>query len=233
MNANRGALARGLIRLYPRQWCGRYGDEFLVLIGEHGLDARRTANIIRAAGDEWATLAVRRLLGSEREDAVIRRIAWWVVHVVLAWAAAMTVSAVFPVAATVVGVAVGICGWDLVNERAHFMFSDRAMSLGLLDPVFLMIALVMVPSVVVAFKLTRAGREMPRTARVATVAAVLFASALSHAWWNSYSDWWGIMSLSMLDSFLSLAAGGFVIACALFPRSAHGLTSDPPKLVPA
>ena len=45
-------LARALLRLYPRAWRQRYGDEFLALIADGGLSWREVVDVIGAAGVE-------------------------------------------------------------------------------------------------------------------------------------------------------------------------------------
>jgi hypothetical protein len=45
-------LARALLRLYPRAWRARYGDEFLAFIDDSGLSWRAVANVVAAAGAE-------------------------------------------------------------------------------------------------------------------------------------------------------------------------------------
>ena len=42
-------LARALLRLYPRAWRARYGDEFLALVGDTGLSWRTVADVSTAA----------------------------------------------------------------------------------------------------------------------------------------------------------------------------------------
>ena len=45
-------LARALLRLYPRSWRERYGDEFLALVDQSGLTWREAADVVLAAGLE-------------------------------------------------------------------------------------------------------------------------------------------------------------------------------------
>lgn len=45
-------LARALLRLYPRAWRARYGDEFLELLAESGLSWRAVLDVVAAAGVE-------------------------------------------------------------------------------------------------------------------------------------------------------------------------------------
>jgi hypothetical protein len=42
-------LARALLRLYPRAWRARYGDEFLALVADTGLSWRTLADVSSAA----------------------------------------------------------------------------------------------------------------------------------------------------------------------------------------
>lgn len=48
-----------LLRLYPRAWRERYGDEFLELVGQTGLGPRVLFDVVTAASREW----VRALAG--------------------------------------------------------------------------------------------------------------------------------------------------------------------------
>ena len=45
-------LARALLRLYPRAWRSRYGEEFLSLLADAGLTWRGVADVARAALSE-------------------------------------------------------------------------------------------------------------------------------------------------------------------------------------
>lgn len=45
-------LARALVRLYPRAWRIRYGDEFLAFVAESGLSWRAVADVVVAAAVE-------------------------------------------------------------------------------------------------------------------------------------------------------------------------------------
>lgn len=49
---------RTLLRLYPRAWRERYGDEVLALIEQSGGGWRCTANLIIGAAREWARTAI-------------------------------------------------------------------------------------------------------------------------------------------------------------------------------
>ena len=51
-------FARVLLRLYPRAWRQRYGDEVLALIADGGLSWREVADVIGAAGVERARAIV-------------------------------------------------------------------------------------------------------------------------------------------------------------------------------
>jgi hypothetical protein len=55
-----GRVARQLVRLYPRRWRERYEAEMLALIEDTGLDWRRGANVLYAAGREWGAVLLRR-----------------------------------------------------------------------------------------------------------------------------------------------------------------------------
>ena len=45
-------FARALLRLYPRAWRERYGEEWLTLVGDHGLTPRVVVDVIGAAALE-------------------------------------------------------------------------------------------------------------------------------------------------------------------------------------
>lgn len=51
-------LARALLRLYPRAWRERYGDEFLGLIDETGLTWRSAVNVVAGAAAQRARALV-------------------------------------------------------------------------------------------------------------------------------------------------------------------------------
>lgn len=52
--------AQGLIRLYPRAWRDRYGDEFVAAVGNAPLHVQQIVDIISGAIDAWFSSDVRR-----------------------------------------------------------------------------------------------------------------------------------------------------------------------------
>jgi len=48
-----------LLRLYPRAWRERYGDEFLAVVGESGMGVQQTIDIVSGAIDAWLSSDVR------------------------------------------------------------------------------------------------------------------------------------------------------------------------------
>jgi hypothetical protein len=59
-------IARALLRLYPRDWRERYGDEFLALVSQSGLSSHAVVDIVAVATIE----RVRTLLGLARAEIV-------------------------------------------------------------------------------------------------------------------------------------------------------------------
>jgi hypothetical protein len=59
-----------LLRLFPRGWRARYGDEFLATVGEEPLRARQIVDIAAGAVDAWLSADVRR--ATRRESDVER-----------------------------------------------------------------------------------------------------------------------------------------------------------------
>lgn len=53
-----------LLRLYPRAWRERYGEEFLALVGESPLRPQQMIDIIAGAVDAWMSADVRGATGS-------------------------------------------------------------------------------------------------------------------------------------------------------------------------
>jgi hypothetical protein len=51
--------AERLLRLYPRAWRERYGDEFLAITGEGRLGPQQTIDIVSGAIDAWLSADVR------------------------------------------------------------------------------------------------------------------------------------------------------------------------------
>ena len=51
--------ARQLLRVYPRDWRARYGDEFLEVVGEANLSAQQAIDILAGAVDAWVSPKVR------------------------------------------------------------------------------------------------------------------------------------------------------------------------------
>ncbi|HEX2465859.1 MAG TPA: hypothetical protein VHR17_14650 [Thermoanaerobaculia bacterium] len=52
--------AEGLLRLYPRAWRDRYGEEFLAIVGNDALHVQQMIDIVMGAIDAWLSLDVRR-----------------------------------------------------------------------------------------------------------------------------------------------------------------------------
>jgi hypothetical protein len=67
-----------LIRLYPPAWRRRYGDEFVEMLGDRPLGARKTIDVVMGAVDAWTSRRVRggaaAAAGSSRSggDAMVR-----------------------------------------------------------------------------------------------------------------------------------------------------------------
>ncbi len=56
--------AEGLLRLYPRAWRDRYGEEFLATVGDDALHVQQMIDIVMGAIDAWLSLDVRRAASS-------------------------------------------------------------------------------------------------------------------------------------------------------------------------
>jgi hypothetical protein len=54
------STARSLLRLYPRPWRERYGDDFLATAGDGSLHAQQVIDIVFGAIDAWLSADVRR-----------------------------------------------------------------------------------------------------------------------------------------------------------------------------
>jgi hypothetical protein len=53
------SAARSLLRLYPRPWRERYGEEFLAIVGDGGLHPQQVIDIVSGAIDAWLSADVR------------------------------------------------------------------------------------------------------------------------------------------------------------------------------
>jgi hypothetical protein len=53
---------RGLLRLYPRAWRARYGEEFLAMLGSNRLRPTQVIDIVRGAIDARLSMDARRAL---------------------------------------------------------------------------------------------------------------------------------------------------------------------------
>lgn len=70
-------FVRGLLRLYPRAWRERYGDELVALLDESGITPVRVLDIVRAAAYERARAIGAVLFGRTGHARYVRRrIAW-------------------------------------------------------------------------------------------------------------------------------------------------------------
>jgi hypothetical protein len=49
-----------LLRLYPRAWRDRYGEEFLATVGQDALNSQQVIDIVSGAIDAWLSTDVRR-----------------------------------------------------------------------------------------------------------------------------------------------------------------------------
>ncbi len=52
--------AAQLLRLYPREWQERYGEEFLATVGDEALRVQQVIDIVSGAIDAWFSSEVRR-----------------------------------------------------------------------------------------------------------------------------------------------------------------------------
>ena len=56
-----------LLRLYPRAWRERYGEELLSLVGQEGLHLQQVIDIVSGAIDAWLSADVRKATRAGRE----------------------------------------------------------------------------------------------------------------------------------------------------------------------
>ena len=59
--------AAQLLRLYPRDWQSRYGEEFLATVGDDPLNSRQVVDIVSGAIDAWLSPQVRRSVATATE----------------------------------------------------------------------------------------------------------------------------------------------------------------------
>jgi hypothetical protein len=97
--------ARQLVRLYPRAWRERYGEEFLALLEEKPASVRDLLNVALGALDAW----LKPQVASERRRVVVERIRGSLLLVLWAW--------VFLVVAGV--------GFQKMTEYADFVRAAR------------------------------------------------------------------------------------------------------------
>jgi hypothetical protein len=67
-------IARALLRLYPRTWRARYGDEFLALIADTGLTWRAAIDVVGAASVERARVLIALWRGQAGPEATLKTI---------------------------------------------------------------------------------------------------------------------------------------------------------------
>ena len=67
-------LARALLRLYPRTWRARYGDELLALIADTGLTWRSMLDVVAAASVERARALIALWRGQAEPEATLKTI---------------------------------------------------------------------------------------------------------------------------------------------------------------
>jgi hypothetical protein len=56
-----------LLRLYPRDWRERYGEEFLAIVGQDSLSLQQFIDIVSGAIDAWLSADVRQAARAGRE----------------------------------------------------------------------------------------------------------------------------------------------------------------------
>lgn len=78
----KGETSRRLVRLYPRAWRERYGEEFLALLEERPASVKDLLDVARGALDAW----LRPQVVSERKMVVVERMRGSVLVVLWAWA---------------------------------------------------------------------------------------------------------------------------------------------------
>jgi hypothetical protein len=67
-------LARALLRLYPRPWRARYGEEFLALIADTGLTWRAAIDVVCAASVERARVLIALWRGQAEPEATLKTV---------------------------------------------------------------------------------------------------------------------------------------------------------------
>ena len=97
--------AEHLVRLYPRRWRDRYGDEFLATTGHERLSTRHVVDIAFGAIDAWLSREMRPFACARERTSVTPRDGVIGAVVMLAAAAIIRLlgapSLVFPIAFTV------------------------------------------------------------------------------------------------------------------------------------
>jgi hypothetical protein len=70
--------ARLLVRLYPRKWRERYGEELLALVDDQPVTVRDTADLVANCLREWErTLQLGRVLGPMAAGAAANAVGWF------------------------------------------------------------------------------------------------------------------------------------------------------------
>jgi hypothetical protein len=78
----KGGMARRMVRLYPRTWRDRYGEEFLAMLEESPASVRDFLDVAFGALDAW----LRPQVASERRLVMVERMRGSVLLVLWAWA---------------------------------------------------------------------------------------------------------------------------------------------------
>ena len=64
--------AESLLKLYPRAWRARYGDELLQLVGSRALSAQQTFDMLAGAVDAWLSPSVRAAVRRQPSAAAVK-----------------------------------------------------------------------------------------------------------------------------------------------------------------
>jgi hypothetical protein len=154
-----------LVRLFPRAWWERYGDEFLALLEAEGLSLAGVADIVKTAAFEWGRALIiegRHLMSMGPKSLV---------------AVSAKPSAILPVLMSLVALVVAIIGVTSVLSSGR-----RPADEGALAHIFQILVVAQVP--VIGFFILRWIRSNARAVvLVLAVQGVALAAALLPVWY--------------------------------------------------
>ena len=213
-------MARWLVRCYPRMWRRRYENEILALLDEAGTGWRQVADLAQGVVREWLDPCQTEAAG---DRGFWRQSGRWLLVAVRAYVAMCLACGALilaewlsheSLAALRHPASLGLRDLVQLGEQMSFSLSTRAC---LIAAVLYGYSLLWSAPIGWLLSATGVGRTSPRVALVLWMAA-----------FQLFTTWIAVRPFGWRDrGVLALAAAGWVLGRAMFPRSVHVVQATP------